>query len=205
MARKSDGPAAIEATFFATPAAFRRWLEKHHASAGELWVGFHKKATGKPSITWPESVDQALCFGWIDGLRKSIDADRYMIRFTPRRTTSIWSAVNTKRAQELIDLGLMQAAGAQAFAGRDAEKTNRYSFERDHVELDAAMQKEFRAHREAWLFFQSQPPSYRKMMTWWVQSAKRETTRARRLAKLIADSAAGQRIDPMRPGRGAAG
>jgi uncharacterized protein YdeI (YjbR/CyaY-like superfamily) len=189
------------ATFFETPAAFRRWLQKHHASETELWVGFRKKGTGLPSITWPESVDQALCFGWIDGLRKSIDPDSYRIRFTPRKPGSIWSAVNSKRAQALIDEGLMQPAGARVFAARDVNRTNRYSFERDNVQLGAAQIRTFRAQRRAWQFFEAQPPSYRKMMIWWVVSAKQDATRERRLATLIAHCQAGQRIDPMRPGK----
>jgi uncharacterized protein YdeI (YjbR/CyaY-like superfamily) len=189
---------AIKPTFFATPAQFRKWLAKHHASATELWVGFYKKSTGKPSITWPEAVDQALCFGWIDGIRKSIDDDSYTNRFTPRRAGSIWSAVNTKRAKELIELGEMQPAGAKAFGARDVKKTNLYSFERDKVELPPAMLKKFRANKKAWSFFESQPPSYRKPVTWWVISAKQAATQERRLAQLIEDSGRGERIAQMR-------
>lgn len=198
MPERTRKPAPIKPTFFATSAAFRQWLKKNHAAATELWVGFHKKVTGKPSITWPESVDQALCLGWIDGLRKSFDAESYMIRFTPRKSTSIWSAVNTLRAQELIRLGLMKPAGKKAFEGRDAKKTNRYSFEQQHVKLTPVYERRFRSNRRAWEFFQSQPPSYRKVATWWVVSAKQETTRQRRLATLIADSGAGIRIAPLR-------
>src|SRR5688572_6440582 len=152
-------------TFFATPADFRRWLERNHDSVTELWVGFHKKGTGKPSITWPESVDQALCFGWIDGVRKSVDPDSYKIRFTPRRPGSIWSTVNTKRAKELSKLGLMNDAGLKAFAARDEKKTKQYSFERDNVAFDPPLEKRFRASRKAWKFFDSQPPGYRKLAT----------------------------------------
>jgi uncharacterized protein YdeI (YjbR/CyaY-like superfamily) len=198
MPEKPSKPAKIKPTFFATPIAFRQWLKKNHASATELWVGFHKKGTGKPSITWPESVDQALCFGWIDGLRKSFNAESYMIRFTPRKATSTWSAVNTGRAQELVRLGLMQPAGKKAFEGRDVKRTNRYSFERETVRLDIAYEKRFRANRGAWEFFQSQPPWYRRTVTWWVVSAKQEATRQRRLAMLISDSATGRRIAPLR-------
>jgi len=198
MAEKTRKPAQIKPTFFARPVDFRQWLKKNHASATELWVGFHKKGTGKPSMSWPESVDQALCFGWIDGLRKSFDAESYMIRFTPRKPTSIWSAVNSKRAQELTRLGLMQPAGTKAFDGRDAEKSNRYSFEQKHVLLQPAHEKQFRTNRRAWEFFQSQPPWYRKTATWWVVSAKQEPTRQRRLATLISDSKAGRRIAPLR-------
>jgi uncharacterized protein YdeI (YjbR/CyaY-like superfamily) len=188
----------MEPTFFATPAALRRWFNKHHASARELWVGYYRKGTGRPSITWPQSVDQALCFGWIDGIRKSVDDDSYKIRFTPRKPKSNWSAVNLKRAQELIEQGLMQPAGLTVFQARDVQKSNQYSFERDAVEFDAAQLALFRANRRAWAFFQAQPPGYRKTCTWWVLSAKQEATRGKRLAVLIADSAAGQRIAPLR-------
>lgn len=198
MPEKSRKQAQIQPTFFATPSDFRQWLKKNHASAKELWVGFHKKGTGKPSITWPESVDQALCFGWIDGLRKSFEAESYVIRFTPRKPTSIWSAVNTKRAQELIRLGLMQPAGKRVFEGHDAKKSNLYSFERKSVSLGPAYEKQFRTNRDAWAFFQSQPPWYRKTATWWAMSAKQEETRQRRLATLISDSEAGRRIGPLR-------
>jgi uncharacterized protein YdeI (YjbR/CyaY-like superfamily) len=187
-------PTKIKPTFFATPADFRKWLAKHHGSEAELWVGFYKKASGKPSITYPESVDQALCFGWIDGVRKSVDADSYMNRFSPRNAGSIWSVVNTKRAQELIDLGLMTPAGAKAFAARDPAKTQRYSFERANVNLSPDQLEQFRASKRAWEFFQAQPPGYRKIAMWYVLSAKQPATQQKRLARLIADSAQGRRI-----------
>jgi uncharacterized protein YdeI (YjbR/CyaY-like superfamily) len=193
---------AIKPVFFATPPAFRMWLKKNHATATELWVGFHKKGTGKPSITWPESVDQALCFGWIDGIRKSHNVESYVIRFTPRRPTSIWSAVNIGRAKELIRLRLMQPAGRKAFERRDTDKANRYSFERQHVDLDSKYEKLFRSNPDAWEFFQAQPPWYRKTATWWVASAKQEETRQRRLGALISDSAAGKHIGPLRREKG---
>ncbi|MCX6132417.1 MAG: YdeI/OmpD-associated family protein [Ignavibacteriales bacterium] len=199
MPEKPRKPAQIKPTFFATPALFRQWLTKNHVSGKEFWVGFHKKGTAKPSITWPESVDQALCFGWIDGLRKSCDSESYMIRFTPRKSTSTWSAVNTKRAQELIRLGLMQPAGRKAFEGRDQKRSELYAYEQKSATLGTACEKQFRANRDAWTFFQSQPPSYRKTATWWVVSAKQEATRQRRLAALISDSAAGNRIAQLRP------
>lgn len=195
LARPNDIP---KPRFFTTPAAFRRWLAKNHATATELWVGYYKKATGKPSITWHESVDQALCFGWIDGVRKSLDADRYMIRFTPRNPRSKWSAVNVKRAEELIRLGLMEQAGRKAFFRRDTARDIEYSYERAVAELPPEQVARFRANPDAWKFFQSQPPSYRKAATGWVVSAKRESTRDRRLATLIADSAAGMRVGPLR-------
>ena len=184
----------MKPTFFATPAAFRRWLEKNHDTSKELWVGFYKKDSGKPSITWPESVDQALCFGWIDGVRKSVAPDSYMIRFTPRKPASIWSTVNTRRAKELRKLGLMHEAGLQAFERRDVKKTKQYSFERENVEFTAELQKRFRANRKAWTFFQEQPPGYRKLASWYVMSAKQDSTRLRRLDRLMADSEAGRRI-----------
>jgi uncharacterized protein YdeI (YjbR/CyaY-like superfamily) len=187
-------------TFFATPAEFRTWLEAHHDTASELVVGFHKKGSGLPSITWPESVDQALCFGWIDGVRRSLGETSYTIRFTPRRARGTWSAVNTKRAQELQEQGLMHPAGSAAFAARTEDRSNTYSFEqREPVELDDAQSETFRANASAWEFFQSQPPSYRKAAIWWVVSAKREETRGRRLATLIDDSAHGRRIRSLTP------
>ena len=190
-------------TFFANAKAFRQWLQQHHDSASELWIGFYKKGSGKPSVTYPESVDQALCFGWIDGVRKSIDADSYKQRFTPRRPGSNWSAININRAEQLIEQGLMQPAGAKAFAARDVTKNARYSFEQERVELDASMRKRCRANRGAWEFFQAQPPYYRRTATWWVISAKQPATRERRLATLIDDSAAGRRIGLLRrePGK----
>lgn len=187
-------------TFFATPAEFRAWLERLHATEPELLVGFHKKGSGLPSITWPESVDQALCFGWIDGVRRSLGETSYTIRFTPRRARSIWSAVNIKRAQELQEQGLMHPAGSAAFAARTEDRSNRYSFEqRGPVELGEAQIEMFRANPPAWEFFQSQPASYRKPAIWWVISAKREATRDRRLATLIDDSAEGRRIRSLTP------
>ena len=181
--------------FFATPAAWRAWLEEHHASADELWVGFYKRSTGRPSITWPESVDQALCFGWIDGVRKRLDDDRYAIRFTPRRKGSVWSSVNLARVEELTRLGEMRPAGLAAHGARRADKSGIYAYEqRQGAELTPAMAKRFKADREAWAFFQRQPAWYRRTATWWVVSAKREETRERRLATLIADSAAGRPI-----------
>jgi uncharacterized protein YdeI (YjbR/CyaY-like superfamily) len=184
--------------YFKSPSQFRIWLERNHFSKKELWLGYHKRHTRKPSLTWPESVDQALCFGWIDGVRKRIDADRYVIRFSPRKRSSIWSAVNIKRAGELIALGLMQPAGHERFTTRDPKRANRYSFEQaNKIEFPAKLRKQFKAEPEAWKFFQSMPPSYQKPATWWVISAKKEETQARRLARLIADSRAGKRIDAL--------
>ena len=189
----------MKATFFPTPADFRRWLQQHHASSPELWVGFYKKHTGRQSITWPESVDEALCVGWIDGLRRSLDEDRYVIRFTPRKRGSIWSAVNTRRAKQLVAEGRMAPAGLEAFKLRDPKKSGIYAFEqRKAPTLDPAAANQFRRERAAWTFFQSQPPGYRRTAIFWVTSAKQEATRQRRLARLIADCAAGQRIGPLR-------
>ena len=198
--------ARIKPTYFAMPADFRHWLKQHHSTEQELWVGFHKKTSGRPSITWPESVDEALCFGWIDGLRKSIDVERYMIRFTPRKTTSVWSSVNTKRAGELIREGRMQPAGLAAFNARNPKRSGVYSFEqRSDPTLTPKLTARFRANRAAWEFFEAQPPGYRKTVTWWIVSAKQEATRERRLDILIRESAAGRRIDFMRPGAGSKG
>jgi uncharacterized protein YdeI (YjbR/CyaY-like superfamily) len=188
----------LEPTFFATPADFRRWLKQHHRTAPELWVGFHKRHSGRPSITWPESVDEALCFGWIDGIRKSLDADRYVIRFTPRRKRSIWSTVNTRKVEALIRERRMQPAGMAAWDARHPERSGVYSFEREAAALGAAELKQFKVNKPAWKFWESQPPGYRKTATHWVVNAKREETRAKRLATLIGDSASGLRIAQLR-------
>lgn len=188
--------------FFATPADFRDWLAAHHDSESELWVGFHKRGSGEPSLTWPESVDEALCFGWIDGLRKRLDGSSYAVRFTPRKAGSTWSAVNVRRAKQLLETGRMRPAGAAIFADRDEAKSNRYSYERQHAELAPAELRTFRANRAAWRYFQARPPWYRRTATWWVVSAKRAATRQTRLARLIEDSAAGRAIAPLaRPPR----
>jgi uncharacterized protein YdeI (YjbR/CyaY-like superfamily) len=184
--------------FFPTPGRFRAWLEGNHETSPELLVGFHKKDSGKPSITWPEAVDQALCFGWIDGVRRSLSGDSYTIRFTPRSLRSTWSAVNIRRMKELTALGLVHAAGLQAFARRADEKSAIYSYEqRRHAELDRSEQRRFRADQAAWAFFEEQAPWYRRTATYWVVSAKRPDTRARRLETLIGDSAARRRIAPL--------
>lgn len=193
--------------FFATPAHFRAWLEAHHETKKELLVGFHKKGTGRPSITWPESVDEALSFGWIDGVRHSLGEGAYTIRFTPRRPTSIWSAVNVARVAELTKVGRMRPAGLRAFGARTPERTGVYSFERNEAaKLTKAQEKTLRANRKAAAFFDAQPPGYRKVVTHWVTSAKKEETRERRLQRLIADSAAGRRIGILaRPIKGSPG
>ena len=185
----------VTPAFFATPAEFRTWLEAHHQDERELLVGFYKKGSGKPSITWPESVDEALCFGWIDGVRRSLGEDAYTIRFTPRQRRSFWSVVNIRRAGELIAEGRMRPAGLAAFEARTGERSGVYSFEqKDEPAFDAAQAQRFQADAKAWEFFQAQPPWYRRTATWWVVSAKKEETRAKRLATLIEDSAAGRPI-----------
>jgi uncharacterized protein YdeI (YjbR/CyaY-like superfamily) len=188
------GSAAMKIKYFRSANDFRRWLEKNHATAGELWVGYHKKASQLPSITWPESVDEALCFGWIDGIRKSVDDLRYKIRFTPRRRGSIWSAVNIKRAQELSDKGLMKPSGMAAFDARKGYRSGIYSYEQRSANLDGHYEKKLRQNKAAWDFFYAQAPSYRKAIGWWIVSAKQETTRLKRLQKLIEESANRKRL-----------
>lgn len=184
----------MDIIFFESPDAFRDWLEEHHEQATELLVGFHKKVTGRPILTWPEAVDQALCFGWIDGVRKSLDENSYVIRFTPRKPRSNWSSVNIKRVEELTALGLMQPAGLKAFSERDEAKAQLYSYEARRRGLDEQYENIFRENTTAWNFFQSQAPSYQKAASWWVRSAKREETRLKRLTTLIEASEQGRRI-----------
>ena len=186
----------MEPLYFPSPTHFRTWLQKHHDKERELLVGFHKKSSGEPSITWPESVDAALCFGWIDGVRKNVDSTRYTIRFTPRRATSIWSKINIDRVRELVDLGLMQPAGLRAFEQRADKKSAIYSYEqRKTATLGEAYERTFQKNKRAWDFFQAQAPSYRRVCSWWVISAKQEETRLRRLGELIDNSAKGRRVD----------
>ena len=181
--------------YFATPAEFRKWLVANHAKAQELWVGFYKKESGRPSITWPESVDEALCVGWIDGIRKRLDDESYVIRFTPRKAQSTWSAVNIARVAELTREGRMRPAGLAAFERRSEAKSAIYSYEqKETAAFDEEAERQFRSNAKAWEFFQSQPPWYRRTATHKVLSAKREETRQKRLATLIADSAAGRRL-----------
>ena len=187
----------MKVKFFKSPTDFRKWLESHYASAKELWVGFYKKSSGKPSITWPESVNEALCFGWIDGIRKRIDDESYMIRFSPRKPNSIWSAVNIKHAQRLIKEERMRPAGLKAFQARKENRSGIYSYEQRSPELEEKYARKLKRNKAAWKFFQSQPPSYRKVMNWWVVSAKREETRLKRLEQLIEVSAQGRRMRTM--------
>lgn len=185
--------------FFKTPGDLRRWLERNHASATELWIGMYKKASGKGGVTYKEALDEALCFGWIDGVRKRLDEKAFVQRFTPRRPNSYWSAVNIKRAEELTEAGQMHAAGRAAFERRDSAKAEKYSFERQNAKLDQGMEKRFRANPRAWAFFESQPPGYRRLIAHWVTSAKKEETRQRRLEALIKESAARRRVGLLSP------
>lgn len=181
--------------FFANQAKFRAWLKKNHAICSEQWVGFHRKSSGLPSITWPESVDQALCFGWIDGLRKTVDEKSYQIRFTPRRSNSVWSVINRRKFQELKRQGQVRSAGIKAYQRKTSNKSGIYSYEnRKSAVLSASERQRFRLNRKAWRWFRQQAPSYQQTVTWWIASAKRIETRQKRLARLITDSSAGRRV-----------
>ena len=181
--------------FFESAARFRDWLEAHAATETELIVGFYKVGSGKASLTWPESVDVALCFGWIDGVRNRLDDESYKIRFTPRRKSSIWSAINVAKVEDLIAQNRMQPAGLAAYAMRTKAKTGIYSFERAApAELDAAQICRFKEHLQAWQYFESAPPGYKRTVTHWVTSAKQSATRERRLAQLIDACTAGKRL-----------
>ena len=181
-------------TFFKTPADFRKWLAKNHGKKGDLLVGYYKKDSGRPSMTWPESVDAALCYGWIDGVRRSLGADAYTIRFTPRKPGSTWSAINIGRVKVLSEQGLMVPAGLRAFGARSEKKSVIYAYEQTSAELDPASLKRFRRNQAAWKFFQAPPPGYRKLVIWRITTAKRPETRLKRLEKLIAESARCRRI-----------
>lgn len=187
-------PTPENVIFFETPADLRAWFEKNHATASELWLGYHLKRTGRPSVTWQEVVDQELCFGWIDSVRYSLDSDRSAQRITPRRQRSIWSAINIKRFGELDALGLVHPAGRAAFEKRDEGRSRIYSYENRSRGFDAAREAEFRKHKLAWAFFEAQPPSYRKTAAFWVMSAKRDETQERRLMALIERSRNHQRL-----------
>ncbi len=193
----------MQPIFFSTPDEFRAWLEENHDKAQEVWVGFYKKHSGKPSMTWAQAVDQALCFGWIDSRGKNIDKESHMLRFTPRKPRSTWSAVNIKRVPELVEMGLMRPAGLKAYEARTEERSGIYSHEqKGTVEFDSAYEEQFRANAPAWAFFQTQAPSYQKAAIWWVITAKKEETRLKRLNQLIEDSAQGRRVPPLsRPPR----
>jgi uncharacterized protein YdeI (YjbR/CyaY-like superfamily) len=184
---------AGEPVFFATEAEFRRWLQANHAIAPDLRAGFWKKGSGKPSIDWPQARDQALCFGWIDGVRRSLGEDAYTIRFTPRRKGSIWSKVNIERYAALKADGLMTAAGERAYE-ENRHKSGLYAYERPLAQLAAEEEALFRENANAWADWEQRPPGYRKTVLHWITSAKRPETRAKRLATLIEDSAAGRKV-----------
>jgi uncharacterized protein YdeI (YjbR/CyaY-like superfamily) len=187
-----------EPIYFESAAAFRAWLDEHHETETEVWVGMWKKATGRQSVTWAEAVDEALCFGWIDGLMRRVDAERHMQRFTPRKPTSNWSAINIANVERLRAERRMRPAGEAAFARRRDDRTAVYSHEqRKNPVLAPEEQAQLEADAAAWAYWSARPPSYRRQATWWVISAKRPETRARRLATLIADSAAGRTIKPL--------
>jgi uncharacterized protein YdeI (YjbR/CyaY-like superfamily) len=183
----------VRPRFFKTAPEFRAWLEKNHDRASELFVGFRKKHSTEPSVTYTEAVDEALCFGWIDGLTKRVDDDSYMIRFTPRKAGSGWSRINEKRVEELTRRRRMKPAGRAAFEARDPAKAG-YSYEDAPKKLGRAYERELRATPKAWEFFRAQPPGYRRVASYWVMSAKKEETRRRRLAKLIEESAGRRRL-----------
>jgi uncharacterized protein YdeI (YjbR/CyaY-like superfamily) len=195
--------ATVEPVFFETASDLRRWLAANHETSDELWVGLYRVASGRKSVTWPDVVDEALCFGWIDGIRKSIDATSYKNRITPRRKGSNWSAINIARVAELEADGRMQPAGRRAFEGRDAVRAAAYSYERATARLDEDAEARFRANGAAWAWFEQAPPSYRRAATHWVTSAVRPETRDRRLRTLIDDSAAGRTVKPLTPPRSA--
>ena len=192
-----------DAIYFSSPAELGAWLERHHESESELWLGYWKKATGKPSLTWSQAVDEALCYGWIDGIVRRVDDERHIQRFTPRKPSSNWSAVNIAKVEQLRAAGRMRAAGEAAFARRRADRSGVYSYEqRKDPQLEPEQERRFRANAAAWEYFLEQPPSYRRPALWWVVSAKRPETRERRLATLIEDSAARRTLKQLtRPGK----
>lgn len=175
-------------TFFATKEEFRKWLEENHIKEKEILVGFYKKDSGKPSMSWSESVDQALCFGWIDSVRRSVDSESYSNRFTPRKPNSTWSIINIKKVEELTKTGLMTVEGQKAFEARREDKTGTYSHEKEDIILDPVYEKQFKTHQNAWAFFEKQAPSYKRMIIHWLMSAKQEKTRLSRLEKVIHES-----------------
>ena len=186
--------AEVQPTFFATQSDFRKWLEKNHAKETELFVGFYKVNSGKPSMSWSQSVDQAICYGWIDGVRKSIDKDSYVIRFSPRKPKSIWSAVNIKKVEELTKNGLMQPFGLAIFNLREDHKSRIYTYEKPAVKFSDEFELKFKSNNAAWSYFQSMPMSYQKPAINWVMSAKQDATRIKRLEELINDSEVGRKI-----------
>lgn len=183
--------------FFATQSDFRKWLKKNHDKESELFLGYYKVSSGKPSITWSQSVDEAICFGWIDGIRRSIDSESYVIRFTPRKPSSNWSTINLKKVEELTKLGLMAPAGIKVFEKRKLENRETYSYKNDSYKLTSTFEKKFKANKNAWAFFNAQTPSYQRVTIKWVATAKKEETRQARFQTLIDDCQAGRKIKPM--------
>ncbi|MEA2576774.1 MAG: hypothetical protein QOD78_362 [Chloroflexota bacterium] len=194
----SPSPQPHDVRYFATPGALRDWFDANHETADELWLGYYRKSTGRPSVDWSQAVDEALCVGWIDGVRRSVDETSFVQRFTPRRKGSTWSAVNVGKVKTLTDAGRMRAAGIVAFEVRSAANTAIYSYERAATAFTSEEEARFRAESSAWTDWETRPPSYRRAVTHWVTSAKQAATRARRLDTLIADSVAGRKVGPMR-------
>jgi uncharacterized protein YdeI (YjbR/CyaY-like superfamily) len=191
----------MDVKFFRDAPAFRRWLHTQHATAGELWLGFYRKGCGKTGISYPEAVDQALCYGWIDGVRKTIDEISYTNRFSPRKTKSIWSAINIRRVGELMKQGLMAEPGIAAFEARDAKRSARYSYENRPQSFAPELEKMFKANGRAWTFWEAQPPGYRRTAAWWVMSAVKDETRRSRLARVIDASARQRRVGLLAPAK----
>jgi len=192
-------PQPTNIKFFKTQATFRAWLEKNHNKKDELWLGYYKKASGKTSVTYKEALEEVLCFGWIDGISKNIDEEKYCQRYTPRRKGSIWSAVNINKAEKLIKNGKMHSTGLHVYKNRDLKRAGLYSNEQKEIKFPAALLKMMKANKKAWENYSKMPPGYRKTSTWWVISAKQEETRQRRMKTLILDSEAGRRIALLTP------
>jgi len=191
----------MEPIFFKNNKELRKWFEQNHDKESEFWLGYYKTHTGQPSVSWPESVDEALCFGWIDAVRKSIDENSYMIRFTKRKPTSIWSTINIAKVEELKTKGLMRPEGLAAFEKRKEHKSKIYSYEKAPEVLTPAYLKQFKANKTAWTNFTAQAPSYQRTAIHWVMTARQEATRDKRIATLIADSEAGRKIKPLSYGK----
>ena len=194
FAASGESASPVKPVHFPAPADLQKWFEANHASEEELWVGYFKKSSGRPSVTWPESVDEALCVGWIDGIRKNVDETRYTIRFTPRKPGSIWSSINVRRARALARGKRLRPAGLEAFEARRENRIGVYSYERRPSGLVEPYRSLLKRNRKAWNFFEAQPGSYKRAVCWWVVSAKKEETRRKRLAQLVADSSRGRRI-----------
>jgi len=199
MSRKKRSVAKMKVVHFASREEFRTWLANNHAAASELFVSFYKKHTGKSGATYDEAVEEALCYGWIDGVKKRVNDEKFMHRFSPRKTKSTWSRINVQKAMALIESGKMAAPGLRAFEARAAGRTGIYSYEQERPGLSPTDKKRFMRNAKAWKFFANQPPGYRRTAGAWVSSAKRELTRRRRLAKLMEDSANGHRLDLLSP------